>query len=174
AYASHQRNSFGDLEKLEFSAKNEGLDDIVSIPPGKEIDHLDAIPVSVQSLLNRANLIIFLITEFAGKLAPIDPIPPRIVKDDPEEDIRRIEKFDSLMEEIDIFLALDDSIPPGIKNDDYDLEGDILKKLLNNDSLSLPENKSFHFNYYYDPSSPRPLAKPLDDDGIYFDVKPDT
>ncbi|GKA83486.1 hypothetical protein Tco_0805081 [Tanacetum coccineum] len=58
------------------SSKNEGLDDIVSIPPGKEIDHLDAIPDSVQSLLNRANSIIFLIEEFAGELAPIDPIPP--------------------------------------------------------------------------------------------------
>ncbi|GJY98840.1 hypothetical protein Tco_0516270 [Tanacetum coccineum] len=77
------------------SSKNEGLDDIVSIPPGKEIDHLDAIPDSVQSLLNRANSIIFLIEEFAGELAPIDPIPPGIVEADldPEEDIRLIEKL---------------------------------------------------------------------------------
>ncbi|GKC09370.1 hypothetical protein Tco_1000980, partial [Tanacetum coccineum] len=58
------------------SSKNDGLDDIVSIPPGKEIDHLDAIPDSVQSLLNRANSIIFLIKEFSGELAPIDPILP--------------------------------------------------------------------------------------------------
>ncbi|GKC71913.1 hypothetical protein Tco_1117796, partial [Tanacetum coccineum] len=35
-----------------------------------------------------------------------------------------VEGSDSLMEEIDIFLALDDSIPPGIKNDNYDSEGD--------------------------------------------------
>nr|GEX76884.1 hypothetical protein [Tanacetum cinerariifolium] len=75
------------------SSKNKGLDDIVSIPPGKEIDHLDAILDSVQSLLNRANLIIFLIEEFAGKLAPIDPIPSGIVEDNPEEDIRLIEKL---------------------------------------------------------------------------------
>ncbi|GKD22585.1 hypothetical protein Tco_1224288 [Tanacetum coccineum] len=81
---------------------------------------------------------------------------------------------DSLMEEIDIFLASDDSIPPGIKNDDYDSEGDILEELLNNDSLSLPENESFQFDHYYDPSSPRPPAKPPDDDGIYFDAEPDT
>ncbi|GKD99222.1 hypothetical protein Tco_1387206 [Tanacetum coccineum] len=32
---------------FDSSSKNEGLDDIVSIPPGKEIDHLDAIPDSV-------------------------------------------------------------------------------------------------------------------------------
>ncbi|GKD39653.1 hypothetical protein Tco_1259860, partial [Tanacetum coccineum] len=35
-----------------------------------------------------------------------------------------VEDSDSLMEEIDIFLALDDSIPLGIENDDYDSEGD--------------------------------------------------
>ncbi|GJT52078.1 hypothetical protein Tco_0978235 [Tanacetum coccineum] len=80
------------------------------------------------------------------------------------------------MEEIDIFLAPDDSIPPSIKNDDYDSEGDILflKELLSNDSLSLPKNESFHFDRYYDLSSPRPPAKPPDDDGIHFDIKPDT
>nr|GEW07878.1 hypothetical protein [Tanacetum cinerariifolium] len=33
---------------------------------------------------------------------------------------------DSLMKEIDICLAPDDSVPLGIKNDDYDSEGDIL------------------------------------------------
>ncbi|GKG33765.1 hypothetical protein Tco_0433924, partial [Tanacetum coccineum] len=68
---------------------------IVSIPPRKEIDHLDAIPDSVQSLLNRANSIIFLIEEFAGKLTPINPIPSGIVEADldPEEDIRLIEKL---------------------------------------------------------------------------------
>ncbi|GJZ05871.1 hypothetical protein Tco_0539664 [Tanacetum coccineum] len=87
-----------------------------------------------------------------------------------------VEDSDSLMEEIDIFLAPDDSVPPGIKNDDYDSEGDILflEELLSNDSLSLPENESFHFDHYYDPSSPRPPAKPPDDDGIHFDIEPDT
>ncbi|GJR51580.1 hypothetical protein Tco_1402101 [Tanacetum coccineum] len=87
-----------------------------------------------------------------------------------------VEDSDSLMKEIDIFLAPDGSIPSSIKNDDYDSEGDILflKELLSNDSLSLPENESFYFDRYYDPSSPRPPIKPLDDDGIYFDIEPDT
>ncbi|GKA08922.1 hypothetical protein Tco_0688253 [Tanacetum coccineum] len=51
-----------------------------------------------------------------------------------------VEDSDSLMEEIDLFLNPDDSIPPGIENDDYDSEGDILflEELLSNDSLSLP------------------------------------
>ncbi|GJX79448.1 hypothetical protein Tco_0327597 [Tanacetum coccineum] len=61
-----------------------------------------------------------------------------------------VEDSDSLMEEIDIFLAPDDSIPPGIKNDDYDSEGDVLflEELLNNDSISLPEYESFHVDFY--------------------------
>ncbi|GJV51384.1 hypothetical protein Tco_1447125 [Tanacetum coccineum] len=37
-----------------------------------------------------------------------------------------VEDSDSLMEEIDLFLTPDDSMPPGIENDDYDSEGDIL------------------------------------------------
>ncbi|GKB12543.1 hypothetical protein Tco_0846466 [Tanacetum coccineum] len=80
-----------------------------------------------------------------------------------------IENSDSLMEEIDLFLTPDDSMPPGIENDDYDSEGDILflKEMLSNDSPSLPENESFHFDV---PSSPRPPAKPPDDD----EIEPDT
>nr|GEY58694.1 hypothetical protein [Tanacetum cinerariifolium] len=39
----------------------------------------------------------------------------------------------------------------------------ILEELLSNDSFSLPENKSFHFDI---PSSPHPHAKPPDDDEI--------
>ncbi|GKE73416.1 hypothetical protein Tco_1535457, partial [Tanacetum coccineum] len=58
-----------------------------------------------------------------------------------------VEDSDSLMEEIDLFLDPDDSIPLGIENDNYDSEGDIrfLEELPSNDSLSLPENESFHF-----------------------------
>nr|GFB57279.1 hypothetical protein [Tanacetum cinerariifolium] len=69
------------------------------------------------------------------------------------------------MAEIDLFLTPDDSIPPGIDNDDYDSEGDIIffEELLSNDSLSLPKNESFHFGIS---SSPRPPAKPADDDEI--------
>ncbi|GJW01607.1 hypothetical protein Tco_1556858 [Tanacetum coccineum] len=86
-----------------------------------------------------------------------------------------VEDSDSLMEEIDLFINPDDSIPSGIESDDYDSDGDILflEELLNNDSLSLPESESFHFNHYDVPSSPRPPAKPPDD-GIFFDFEPDT
>ncbi|GKB91022.1 hypothetical protein Tco_0963294 [Tanacetum coccineum] len=76
------------------------------------------------------------------------------------------------MEEIDLFLTSNDSMPPGIETDDYDSEGDILffEELLTDDSLSLPEHESFHFKSDYDPSSPRPPAKPPDDD----EIEPDT
>ncbi|GJQ94828.1 hypothetical protein Tco_0005967 [Tanacetum coccineum] len=114
-----------------------------------------------------------LLEEFSGELAHIDLIPPGINKADfdLEKKIHLVEKlFDSLMEEIDLFLTPDDSMPPGFKNDDYDSEGDILflEKFLSNDSPSLPENESFHFDV---PSSPHPPVKPPDD-GIYFE--PDT
>nr|GEX04532.1 hypothetical protein [Tanacetum cinerariifolium] len=76
-----------------------------------------------------------------------------------------VEDSDSLIEEIDLSLTSDDSMPPGIENDDYDSEGDILilEELLSNDSLSLLENELFHFDI---PSSPRPPAKPPNDDDI--------
>nr|GEV20085.1 hypothetical protein [Tanacetum cinerariifolium] len=72
---------------------------------------------------------------------------------------------DSLMEEVNLTLTPDDSMPPGIENDDYDSEGDILirEELLSNNSLSLPENESFHFDIS---SSLCPPAKPPDDDEI--------
>nr|GFA27793.1 hypothetical protein [Tanacetum cinerariifolium] len=77
-----------------------------------------------------------------------------------------VEGSDSLIEEIDIFLAPDDSIPPG--------DVLFLEELLNDDSISFPENKSFHFDHYLDPSYSRPPAKLPDDDGIYFDDEPVT
>ncbi|GJR70239.1 hypothetical protein Tco_0016304 [Tanacetum coccineum] len=63
------------------------------------------------------------------------------------------------MKEIDLFLATNDSMPLGIEDGDYDLEGDIhfLEELLNNDSLSLPEIESSNLDHFNDPSSPRPL-----------------
>ncbi|GJY44888.1 hypothetical protein Tco_0433101 [Tanacetum coccineum] len=50
------------------------------------------------------------------------------------------------MEEIDIFLASDDSIPPGVESD-YDSEGDILfEELLNDDLVPLAEYNHFTFD----------------------------
>nr|GFA50821.1 hypothetical protein [Tanacetum cinerariifolium] len=57
-----------------------------------------------------------------------------------------LEDSDSLRDEIDLSFTPDDLMPPGIEDDDYDSEGDILEELLSNDSLSLLENESFNFN----------------------------
>nr|GEW32304.1 hypothetical protein [Tanacetum cinerariifolium] len=109
------------------------------------------VPTPNSSIISSPKINSFL-EEFFGELAHIDLIPPGINETnfDPEEDIHLM--------------------PPGIEKDDYDSERDILflEELLSNDSPSLSENESFHFDV---PSSPRPLTKPSDD-GIYF--TPDT
>nr|GEY46367.1 hypothetical protein [Tanacetum cinerariifolium] len=81
-----------------------------------------------------------------------------------------VEDNDSLMEEIDLSFTPDYPMSLGIEEDDYDSEGDILifKELLINNSLSLPENKSFHFDI---PSSSRPPAKPPDGNIGILNVK---
>nr|GFD26942.1 hypothetical protein [Tanacetum cinerariifolium] len=138
--------------------------------------HLNAESDLMESLLNQDSSIISsskidsLLDEFVGKLVLLKSIPLGINEADcdPEEDIRLIEKlFDSLRDKIDLSLTPDDSMPPGIEEDDYDSEGDILilEELLSNDSLSLSENESFHFDI---PSSPRPPAKPPDD----YEIEP--
>nr|GEU43971.1 hypothetical protein [Tanacetum cinerariifolium] len=81
-----------------------------------------------------------------------------------------VEDSDSLMEEIDLSFTPDHPMPPGIEEDDYESEGDILilEELLSNDSLSLHENESFRFDI---PSSSRPLAKPPDGNSRILNVK---
>nr|GEV86643.1 hypothetical protein [Tanacetum cinerariifolium] len=81
-----------------------------------------------------------------------------------------VEDSDSFMEEIDLSFTPDDPMPPSIEEDDYDSETDtlILEELLSNDSFSLPENESFHFDI---PSSSRPPAKPLDGNSGILNVK---
>ncbi|GKD00691.1 hypothetical protein Tco_1170965 [Tanacetum coccineum] len=173
---------------------------------------------NAESLLNRDTLIDsspkfdFLLEEFSGELAHIDPIPPGIdeANFDLEEEIRLVENLsydnssprspeglnaeiadtileslspfpipiedsDSHMEEIDLFLATDDSMPPDIENDDYDSEGDIrfLEELLSNNSPPLPKNESSNLDNFNDPSSHRPPPEPPDVE-ICLTFKPDT
>nr|GEY23981.1 hypothetical protein [Tanacetum cinerariifolium] len=172
----------------------------------------------LESLLNRDTLsdsspeFDYLLEEFSGELAHIDPIPSGIEEGefDLEEEIHLFENLsydnstprppkelnaeitdtileslspssipvedsDSHMEEVDLFLATDDLIPPGIENDDYDSEGDIhfLEDLLSNDPISLPENESSNFDHHDDSSFPHPHSKPPDVE-VFFDFEPDT
>nr|GEZ12153.1 hypothetical protein [Tanacetum cinerariifolium] len=106
-----------------------------------------------------------LLDEFADELILIKSIPPGINEADcdPEEEIHLIEK-----------LLYDISSPRPPKEINFENSDDVINsfspssipvedKFLSNDSLSLPENESFHFDI---PSPPRPSAKPPDDDEI--------
>nr|GEZ91044.1 hypothetical protein [Tanacetum cinerariifolium] len=148
----------------------------------KKIDphHFNAESDLIESLLNRDSSIISssskidsLFDEFIGELTLLKLISPRINETDcdPEKEIRLIKRlFDSLMEEIDLSITLDDPMSSGIEEDDYDSKRDILilEELFSNDSLSLPENESFHFDI---PSSSRPPAKPPDGNSGILNVK---
>nr|GEZ25739.1 hypothetical protein [Tanacetum cinerariifolium] len=81
-----------------------------------------------------------------------------------------VEDSDTLMEEIDLSFTPDYPMPPGIEEDDYDYKRDIfiLEELLSNNSLSLPENESFHFDI---PLFSRPPAKPPDGNTGILNVK---
>nr|GEX05586.1 hypothetical protein [Tanacetum cinerariifolium] len=72
-----------------------------------------------------------------------------------------VKDSDSLMEEIDLSCTPDYLMSPGIKDDDYESERDILilKDLPSNDTLSILEIESFHFDI---PSFSRPTTKPPD------------
>nr|GEZ20702.1 hypothetical protein [Tanacetum cinerariifolium] len=85
--------------------------------------------------------------------------PPILIKDS-----------DSFMEEIDLTFTPDDPMPPGIEEDGYDSKRDIpiLEELLDNYSLSLSENESYHFDI---PSPSRPPAKPPDGNTGTLNIK---
>nr|GEX76302.1 hypothetical protein [Tanacetum cinerariifolium] len=135
--------------------------------------HFNAESDLIESLLNRDSLIISssskidsLFDEFAGKLTLLKLILSGINETDcdPENEIRFIKRL--LYDNSSPY----DPMPSGIEEDDYDSERDILifEELLSNDSLSLPENESFHFDI---PSSSRPPAKPPDGNTGIFNVK---
>ncbi|GJZ51921.1 hypothetical protein Tco_0606436 [Tanacetum coccineum] len=188
------------------------------ISPKIDPHHFNAESDLIESLLNQDISTVsypkfdYLLEEFSGELAHINPIPPGIEKADfdleeeiclvenllydnssprPPEELNLeivdtifessspspipVEDSDSHMEEIDLFLASDDSMPPGIENDDYDSEEDFcfLEELLNNDSLPLLENESSNLDHFNDPSLSRPSPELLDVE-ICFDFEPDT
>nr|GEZ14131.1 hypothetical protein [Tanacetum cinerariifolium] len=81
-----------------------------------------------------------------------------------------VEDSDSLMDEIDLFLATDELLPSNIKSDGYDSEGDIyfLEEILTDDFIPLPENESSNFDHQdINPSFPRPPPEPPDVDAEF-------
>nr|GEX66700.1 hypothetical protein [Tanacetum cinerariifolium] len=134
----------------------------------------------IESLLNHDSSIIpssskidSLLDEFAGELTLLKSISSGIDETDcyPQEETHFTKRlFDSLMEEIDLSFTLDYPTSPGIEKDDYDSERDILilEELLDNYSLSLPENESYHFDI---PLFSRPPAKPPDGNTGILNIK---
>nr|GFB30095.1 hypothetical protein [Tanacetum cinerariifolium] len=80
-----------------------------------------------------------------------------------------IEDNDFPIKEIDLTFTPDDPMPPSIEEDD-DYSRDILirEEFLDNYSLSLPENESFHFDI---PLFSRPPAKPPDGNTGILNIK---
>nr|GEV67393.1 hypothetical protein [Tanacetum cinerariifolium] len=81
-----------------------------------------------------------------------------------------VKDSDSRIEEIDLSFTPDYPMPSGIEDDDYDSERDIIisEDLLSNDTLSLLEIESFHFDI---PSFSCPPAKPPDGDTRILNIK---
>nr|GEW44844.1 hypothetical protein [Tanacetum cinerariifolium] len=137
---------------------------LTSIPPG--IDETDCHPEKE--------------IRFAKRLLydNSSPRPPKeIVSDNSNADIESFspspipnEDSDSYMEEIDLSFNPDNPMPSGIEDDDYDSRRDILilEELLDNYSLSLPANESYHFDI---PSPYRPPAKPPDGNAGTLNIK---
>nr|GEV09856.1 hypothetical protein [Tanacetum cinerariifolium] len=135
-----------------------------SIPPG--IDKADCGPEEDIHLVKR------LLCDNSS------PRPPEeIVSNNSNADIESfspspipVEDSDSHIEEIDLPFTPDDPMPPSIKEDDDDSERDIpiLEESLDNYSLSLPANESYHFDI---PLPYRPPAKPPDGNTGTLNIK---
>nr|GFA56317.1 hypothetical protein [Tanacetum cinerariifolium] len=135
-----------------------------SIPPG--INEIDCDPEEETHFIKRLlydNLSPRPSEEFVSKNsdAAIESFSPSPIP---------VEDSDSLMEEIDLSFTSDYPMPPGIEEDDYDSERDILilEELLSNNSFSLPKNESFHFDI---PSFSHPHTKPPDGNTGILNVK---
>nr|GFA24921.1 hypothetical protein [Tanacetum cinerariifolium] len=149
------------------------------IPMKIDQHHFNAKSDLIESLLHRDSFIIyssskidFFLDEFAGELTLLKSILPGIDETDcyHENDIRLIERYDSLLEEIDLPFTSDDPMPSGIKEDDDDSGRDILihEELLDKYSLSLPIIESFYFDI---PSFYRPPTKPPDGNTGILNIK---
>nr|GEX63812.1 Gag-Pol polyprotein [Tanacetum cinerariifolium] len=89
---------------------------------------------------------------FCFEIEPDQEMLINVMKNDVSDDSSN----DPLLEEVDLFLAYDNSIPPGIENFVDDSEGDIhfLEELLIDDSILLHESPNSNFED--NPSIPRP------------------
>nr|GEU46996.1 hypothetical protein [Tanacetum cinerariifolium] len=104
------------------------------------------------SLIIASSKIDSLLDEFTSKLIFLKSIPPEFNSENFDAVIESFSPYpipfkdsDPFMEEIDLFLTSDGSIPPGIDSDYSDSEGDNLfpKRLLHNDPIPLSDILDF-------------------------------
>ncbi|GJT78997.1 reverse transcriptase domain-containing protein [Tanacetum coccineum] len=175
---------------------NSGVEDLVPIPSESEgifdnmcdKNHFDAKSDLMESLLNQDTSIFYspnidsLLEEFAGELAPINPISPGIHEADfdPEEDIRLDDQlfYDDTSSDDDYFEDIDYVEASPLDFELVSLEevkDDILREKLLNINLLIAKIKSLNDNPTPDRvlKSPSPFLIPVEDSDSFFE-KSDT
>nr|GEW69636.1 hypothetical protein [Tanacetum cinerariifolium] len=163
---SSDDDAFEDIEYVEASelVSLEGENDVYQEEKEFNLEYI----LQIQDVILREKLLSInrLIADI--ELLNDNPTPDRVLKSSSSFPI--FEKS-----EVDLYLASDNSIPPGIENIDYDSEGDIhfLEELLVNDSIPLPKNESSNFDRHDDPLFLRPHPKPPNVE-VFFDFEPNS
>ncbi|GJS05728.1 hypothetical protein Tco_0322236 [Tanacetum coccineum] len=151
-YAIKECSSCGTLCTRDCGCSKGSLEDKILVPDeidflldefAGELTRLQSIPSGIDNInLDPEGDILFLESLLYDNSSP--RLPEEFNYENPTESFSPshipVEDSDSLMEEIDIFLDGDDSIPTGIESGDFDSEDD-------DNSTSRPEFESFHVDY---------------------------
>nr|GEV44427.1 hypothetical protein [Tanacetum cinerariifolium] len=181
---SSDDDDFEDIEYVEASLPDPEIVSVEEENVEEEVDLEDVF--QIQEIILREKLLS--INRLIANIESLNenPTPDYVLNssvlipifEDPERllnvvmnDISNNSTNDPLLEEVYLFIALDNSIPPGIVNFGYDSEGDIcfLKELFIDDSIPFPNNESSESDFD-NPSFPRPPPEPPDDE---FDSEPE-
>ncbi|GKA05008.1 putative ribonuclease H-like domain-containing protein, partial [Tanacetum coccineum] len=140
-------------------SESEGIFDNMCDMPFCDKNHFDAESDLMESLLNRDTSIVYspkidsLLEEFAGELAPINPIPPGIQEADfdPKEDIRLVDQlfYDDTSSDDDYFEHIDyvEASPPDSELVSLEeVNDDILREKLLNINHLIAKIKSLNDN----------------------------
>nr|GEW56624.1 hypothetical protein [Tanacetum cinerariifolium] len=113
-----------------------------------ESDLIESLLNQDSSIISSSSKIDSFLDEFVGELVLLKSIPPEFNFENSDAIIESLspspipaEDGDPFMKEIDLFLASDGSIPPGIDSAYSDSEGDnlFLERLLHDDPIPLPD-----------------------------------
>nr|GEV88759.1 hypothetical protein [Tanacetum cinerariifolium] len=158
---SSDDDTFEDIEYIEASLSDP---EIVSVEEEnvvyQEEEEVDLEKVRSGNTTTRAHDSLSEYDSFCFEIEPDQERLINVMKNEISEDLSN----NPLLEETDLFLAFDNSIPPGIENFGNDSEGDIcfLEELLINDSIPFYNNESSDSNFEDNPSFTRPPPEPPD------------